>query len=223
MKRREFVQKSASALGLLAAMQGGHSLIEAAEPTGATSEWNEARKQILDEMESGRRRSGLSVPREDGRFLNLLVHMLQAKNVLELGTFIGYSAIHMGAALEVTDGQLTTIEIERERVLEARENFKSAGLDNRITCIEGDAHQVTRELDGKFDLIFMDAEKGNEVDYFKVLFPKLNNGGVIALHNAIRFKGAMQPYLDIVFNHDQLISVILSLTMDDGFAVTYKK
>lgn len=163
------------------------------------------------------------MPRKDGEFLNLLVKATQAKNVLEIGTSNGYSAIWICLGLEETGGKMTTIDIDPQRVKEAKENLRKAGLAHRVTLLEGDAHKVVETLPGPFDFIFLDADKGNEMDYFNKLFPKLQPGGVIVVHNAIRFQNQMKPYLDHVRQHPQLNTVILSLTMDDGLAVSYKK
>jgi len=179
-------------------------------------------EKFLPELEA-KRSIYHNVPRKDGEFLNLLVKLTSAKNVLEVGTSNGYSAIWIALGLEETGGKLTTIEIDPQRVKEAKENLGQVGLADRVTFLEGDAHQVCRTLEGPFDLIFLDADKGNEMDYFNTLFPKLQPGGVLLVHNAIRFKDAMREYLDTVSKHPQLDTVILSLTMEDGFAVSYKK
>ncbi len=186
------------------------------------SERDAVLEKLLAELESTRGRYA-NVPRKDGEFLNLLVKAMQAKNVLEIGTSNGYSAIWICLGLEETGGKMTTIDIDPQRTKEAKENLGKVGLTHRVTFLEGDAHKVVETLQGPFDFIFIDADKGNEMDYFNKLFPKLQPGGVIVLHNAIRFQNQMKPYLDHVSKHPQLNTVILSLTMEDGFAVSYKK
>lgn len=186
------------------------------------SERDATLEKLLADLEATRGRYA-NVPRKDGEFLNLLVKATQAKNVLEIGTSNGYSAIWITLGLEETGGKLTTIDIDPQRVKEAKENLGKVGLTNRVTFLEGDAHKVVETLPGPFDFIFIDADKGNEMDYFNKLFPKLQPGGVIVLHNAIRFRQQMSAYLDHVSKHPQLNTVILSLTMEDGFAVSYKK
>ncbi|HZO84174.1 MAG TPA: class I SAM-dependent methyltransferase, partial [Verrucomicrobiae bacterium] len=100
----------------------------------------------------------LSVPRKDGEFLNLLVKATRAKNVLEIGTSHGYSAIWMGQGLEETGGHMTTVEILPERVKLAKEHVARAGLSHRVTFKEGDAHEVVPTLEGPFDFVFLDAD-----------------------------------------------------------------
>ncbi|MCX7824334.1 MAG: O-methyltransferase [Verrucomicrobiae bacterium] len=183
---------------------------------------NEAAEKVLAELDAPGRRVR-KVPRKDGEFLRLLVEATGAKNALEIGTSVGYSAIFIALGLEQTGGKLTTIDIAPDQVRQAKENIAKAGLAHRVTCLEGDAHKVVRTLEGPFDFIFFDADKEGQVDYFNVLFPKLQPGGVMVCHNAIRHEKHLRDYLDLVKNHPQLDTVILSATMDDGFAVSYKR
>ena len=179
-------------------------------------------EKLLKELEGTAGRYW-NVPREDAKFLGMLVGMTGAKRVLEVGTANGYSAIWMGLALEKTGGKLTTIEINPEKAKEARAHLQAMKLDGRVTVLEGDGHKLVRELEGPWDLIFIDADMGRDLDYFEALFPKLAPGGVLARHNAIKYASTMKDYLDTVKSHPQLDTVILSCTMDDGFALSYKK
>ena len=120
-------------------MAGGTAVLSAAEATKGTKvspDLQAARDKLLPAMEANR---GIAVPPVDGDFLYLQVHVTNAKNVLEVGTFRGYSAIRMGLGLEQTGGRLTTIDIDPARVREAKGNFEKAGLADRITVVEGDA------------------------------------------------------------------------------------
>jgi predicted O-methyltransferase YrrM len=179
-------------------------------------------KELLDEMDAKGYRFW-SVPRKDGEFLHLLVKATRAKNVLELGTSQGFSAIWMGLGLEETGGRLTTIEIDRERYDLARRYVSEAELSHRVTCIKGDAHVEVTKLEGPFDFVFMDADKEGQVDYFKKLFPKkLVPGGILSVHNAIRQALSMKDYLEMIRRHPDFDTVILSVTMDDGFCLSYR-
>jgi predicted O-methyltransferase YrrM len=222
VQRRKFLGSAGGALGLLA-MAGRPAVLSAAEAAAGKkvpAELQAAREKLMAEMEA---RRGIGVPRVDGEFLHLMVHVTAAKNVLEVGTFRGYSGIWLGLGLEQTGGKLTTIEIDPERVNEAKGNFEKAGLADRITALEGDAHQVAKTVADPFDLVFLDAEKGGEVDYFNTVFLKLRPGGFLLLHNAISSKKVMQPYFDMVSKHPEIIHVILSLSMKDGFSVSFRK
>lgn len=179
-------------------------------------------KELLDDMDA-KGYQFWSVPREDGEFLYLLVKATRAHHVLELGTSQGFSAIWMGLGLEETGGRLTTIEIDRERYDLARKHVNEAGLSQRITCIKGDAHVEVAKLKGPFDFVFMDADKEGQMDYFKKLFPKkLIPGGILSVHNAIRQALSMKDYLEMIRKHPDFDTVILSMTMDDGFCLSYR-
>lgn len=179
-------------------------------------------KRLLDEMDA-KGYQFWSVPRKDGEFLHLMVKATRARNVLELGTSHGYSAIWMGLGLEETDGRLTTLEIDAERYDLARRHVAEAGLSQRVTLIKGDAHREITKIEGPFDFVFMDADKEGQADYFNKLYPKkLLPGGILAVHNAIRQAGSMQDYLKMIRKHPDFDTVTLSATMDDGFCVSYR-
>ena len=216
---RAFLGSACGTLGLLATA-GGTAAAEATAGRKVPADLQAARDKLRAEMET---RLGIAVPHVDGEFLRLMVHATAAQKVLEVGTYRGYSGIWLGLGLEQTGGRLITIDIDPARVRESRGNFQRAGLAERITVLEGDAHQVAKTVDGPLDLVFLDAEKGNEVDYFHTIFPKLRPGGFILLHNAISSKKVMQPYFDLVSKHAEILHVILSLSMKDGFSVSFRK
>ena len=221
IERRRFLGKGISAVGLAALLPGGVNLESAAAKAISTLPDELAR--LLNELEATQARY-YNVPRADGEFLQLLVKVARAKRVLEIGTANGYSVIWLALALEETDGQLTTIEIQPDLVRMAKANLKRAGLDRRVEFLDGDAHQVVATVKGPFDLVFIDAELGGKMDYFrKIHRDKLPRGGLLVCHNAIKYKSAMQDYLDFIRQHEEFDTVILSLTMDDGFVVSYRR
>ena len=222
--RREFLKVTGETLGLFAlAAQIPSALAGAAEgPQWPVKRDPAQLRRLLDEMDAKGYRYW-SVPRKDGEFLHLLVKATRATNVLEVGTSHGFSATWMGLALEETDGRLTTIEIDPERYDLARKHLREAGLSQRVTSIKGDAHREVARLEGPFDFVFLDADKEGHMDYFRKLYPKkLVPGGILAVHNAIRQANSMRDYLDMIRQHPDFDTVILSLTMDDGFCLSYR-
>lgn len=216
MKRRQFLTASVGSFSLFSL-----GTISFAQNENALRKREEKIEPLLRELEAQRWRFQ-NVPRTDGQFLNMLVKIARARRVLEVGTSNGYSAIWLCLALEETNGHLTTIEIDSERLKLAKENLKRAGLDHRVTFLEGDAHKIVPTLKGQFDFVFLDADKGREHDYFGYLYPKkLVPGAIIAVHNAIRARRAMQRYLDMISAHPEFDTVVVSTTLDDGFAVSY--
>ncbi len=223
-RRREFLQTTGSALGFFAlAVQVPTALAGTAEaPPRPVKRDPSQLRRLLDDLDS-RGYQYWSVPRKDAEFLHLLVKATRARNVLEVGTSQGVSAIWMGLALEETGGRLTTIEIDRERYDLARKHLSEAGLSQRVTSIKGDAHAEVAKLEGPFDFVFLDADKEGQMDYFKKLYPKkVVPGGILAVHNAIRQASPMRDYLEMIRKHPDFDNVILSLTMDDGFCLSYR-
>lgn len=219
VRRRDFLAAAGGALSLVASPRPGG----AAVGSPATGLRDPARlRRLLEDLEAEGPRFW-SVPRQDGAFLHFLVKATRARNVLEVGTSHGYSAIWMGLALEETGGRLTTIEIDRTRHNLARKHVNEAGLSQRIALIKGDAHAEAPKLDGPFDFVFLDADKEGQVDYFRALYPrKLAPGGLLAVHNAIRQAGAMRGYLELIRTHPDFDTVTVSATMDDGFCLSYR-
>jgi caffeoyl-CoA O-methyltransferase len=219
LKRRDFLLGTSGALGLGALGLATPSLGQSTSKTKIPAQV----AKVMSELEATRHRF-YNVPPEDGQFLNLMTKATQAKRILEIGTANGYSAIWFALGLEETGGRLTTIEINPALVEAAKKNLARAGLDQRITFLQGNAHEVITTLEGPFDLVFIDAELGGKMDYFRKLHPKLvPSGSLIVVHNVITYRSAMEDYLTFIKEHAEYDTVILSLTMDDGFAVSYRR
>jgi len=222
--RREFLKTTGGTLSLFTVASHIPSAISnAAEGDPQRVKPNPANIQrLLDEMDA-KGYQFWSVPRKDGEFLHFIIKATRSRNVLEVGTSHGFSAIWMGLALNETGGRLTTIEIDKERYNLARKHVSEAGLSQRITCIKGDAHVEVTKLNGSFDFVFIDADKEGQMDYFNKLYPKkLVPGGILAVHNAIRQAHSMKVYLEMIQKHPDFDTVILSVTMDDGFCLSYR-
>ena len=116
----------------------------------------------------------MNVPESDGKVLYNLIIKNNYQKALEIGTSTGHSAIWIAWALSKTGGKLITIEIDRGRHNTALANFKEAGLSEYIDARLADAHSLVEELQGPFDFIFSDADKGWYTKYFIALAPKLS-------------------------------------------------
>lgn len=126
-------------------------------------------------------------------FLTTFIIKNQTTNILEIGSAIGYSAIMM--ALANPNVKITTIERDHERYLEAVKNVKKLGLEDRITLIFNDALETT--IEGKFDLVFIDAAKGQNIRFFEKFEPNLTDHGVIITDN-IDFHGLVQKDIESI-------------------------
>lgn len=107
------------------------------------------------------------VTKEVAEYLKFLVKSYKTKNVLEIGTAIGYSGILMAKEIKENGGILYTIEIDEERYNLAQENFKKSGLDN-IISIKGDALEEVKKIEDKFDFVFIDASKGHYMEFLRI-------------------------------------------------------
>jgi caffeoyl-CoA O-methyltransferase len=130
----------------------------------------------------------IQVGPSEGRLLYLLLRLVGARNVVEVGTLVGYSAIHMARALP-PDGHLYTIEFEPKHAEVARANIARAGLSDRITVVVGAALDVlpTLEQHGPFDAVFIDADKVNYDRYGMWATQHLRRGGLVLGDNAYLF------------------------------------
>lgn len=125
----------------------------------------------------------LNVPYEDGKILHDLIVEQGFTRAVEIGTSTGHSTIWIAWALSKTGGKVVTVEIDRERYDEARENVAAAGLSDYVDFRLGDAHTIVPALDGPFDYVFSDADKDWYVRYFDALYPKLTENACFVAHN----------------------------------------
>jgi predicted O-methyltransferase YrrM len=142
------------------------------------------RSDVMREMEELAERDGIPIVHwETGRLLAVLVAALDPERVLEVGTAIGYSTLHMAEALG--RGRVVTIERDPDRAAQARELWQRSGVGGRIELLEGDALEVIERLDGPFDLIFLDASKGEYADYLRLAEPKASDHALLAIDNVL--------------------------------------
>lgn len=119
-----------------------------------------------------------------GRFLSMISKLVQPENVLEIGTYTGYSAICLAEGLKA-GGKLITIDVNPELEDRVYKYIEEAGYKDRIQMIIGDAYQIIRTLPQQFDLVFIDADKASYSKYFDLVIDKLNAGGVILADNVL--------------------------------------
>jgi len=165
----------------------------------------------------------MNVPSSDGQLLYRLILENNYQQVLEIGTSTGHSTIWMAWALSKTGGKLITIDIDKTRHQEALENFKEAGVDHLIDARLADAHELVPKLEGPFDFVFSDADKGWYQNYFEAVEPKLKVGGCYATHNVSDRggRGSNYSYLQFLLGLENF-----ETTVDNsggGMAISYKK
>ncbi|HHW49611.1 MAG TPA: O-methyltransferase [Clostridiaceae bacterium] len=192
---------------------------------------------ILSELENFAEAQHIPIIQpEVARLLVILGRLKKPRRILEVGTAIGYSAILLSEILE-PGGKIDTIERYELMADMAKENVKRAGKEDIINIIVGDAADVLPCLDKRYDMIFLDAAKGQYPEFLPECLRMLNSGGLLISDNVL-YKGMiandglvvrrkktivkrMREYLDSICNHDQLDTTILPI--GDGVAISYKK
>jgi caffeoyl-CoA O-methyltransferase len=168
----------------------------------------------------------------EGRFLEFLVRLKAAKNVLELGTFTGWSSISMARGLP-EGGRITTCDVNEETTEIAKRYAGEAGVVDRIDYRLSPGLEMLETLNGPFDLVFIDADKENYVNYYEAVLPKLADDGVIVADNVL-WSGrvvdeqneeegtqAIRAFNDHVLADDRVECVVL--TVRDGMTLIRKK
>jgi len=168
-----------------------------------------------------------------GRVLSILSKLIRPKAILEIGTFTGYSALCLAEGLR-QDGVLHTIDINEELVDFQRRYFEKSDYGSQIFQHLGSAIDIIPKLDTHFDLVFMDADKPNYINYFHQIIDKLNPGGVILSDNVL-WSGKVIETLDLndtstqivleynkLLKEDQRLETVL-LPIRDGLTVSIRK
>ena len=166
-----------------------------------------------------------------GRLLELLVFGLNARRVLEIGTFTGYGALSMAAGLG-PDGHVDTCELNDERAAFARRYIERSEFADRITVHVGPALESIAKLEGEFDFVFIDADKGGYVDYYEAVLPRLAERGLIAADNTLsggrvleddpkETSAAIKVFNERVRADDRVVSVLL--TVRDGVTLIRRR
>ena len=192
----------------------------------------------LNELEEYAKKTEVPIIRKQMQSLiRVLLTLGQPKQILEVGTAIGFSALFM-SEYAPDDCHITTIEKYEKRIPLARENFRKSGREHMFTLLEGDAAAILPTLTGQFDLIFMDAAKGQYLHFLPDVLRLLAQGGILISDNVLQdgdiiesrfavtrrnrtIHARMREYLYELKHNEALETVIL--TVGDGAAVSVKK
>jgi len=164
---------------------------------------NETVNKILDEIRNTAKDKFLPIvdyfEGGKGDFLDKLIRLKRPKEVLEIGTLVGYSGIKIICNLP-PNGKLTTLEVDSENAQVAQENFNEAGMANKVQIVIGDATETIPKLKNKFDFVFIDAAKGQYLTYLKLLEENnlLQPKATILADNVKMFAADMKEYLNYV-------------------------
>ena len=168
-----------------------------------------------------------------GRVLSMLSKLINPKNVLEIGTYTGYSALCLAEGIQ-PKGQLHTIDTNEELYDLQRRYFDKSGFGNQIIQYTGNAINIIPKIDKTFDLVFIDADKQNYPNYLEIILPKLKSGSVILSDNVLwtgkvieklqkgdKDTEALLKYNKMINQHSQLETVLLPIR--DGLTLTRVK
>lgn len=194
--------------------------------------------EALDELERYSIETNVPIIRKEMQSLiKFLLAMKSPKNILEVGTAIGFSAVLM-AENSPKKTMITTIEKYEKRIPIAKENFKKFGLLERVKLLEGDATDILKELKGPYDFIFMDAAKGQYINFLPDILRLLSKDGILLTDNVMQegdileskyvverrnrtIYKRMREYLYELTHNDMLTTVILPI--GDGVTVSIRK
>jgi predicted O-methyltransferase YrrM len=193
---------------------------------------------FLDELERSALRDEVPIIRQDMQsFLKVLLAVHRPRRILEVGTAVGFSAILMAQNTE-EECTITTIEKYEKRIPQAKANFEASGLTDRITLLEGDALEIMKTLTGPYDMVFMDAAKGQYINFLPEALRLLRTGGILVSDNVLQdgdiieshyaverrnrtIYKRMREYLYVLKHTDGLLTSIIPT--GDGAAVTVKQ
>ena len=177
-------------------------------------------KAFLEENANNWRDMNVSL--DDGRAIYDIVVKNNYTEAVEIGTSTGHSAIWIAWALSKTGGKLITIEIDKDRYLQARANFKKAGVSKYIDVRLADAHELVPQLEGEYDFVFSDADKYWYKNYFIAMNPKLEEGGCFVAHNTAMRVNGIRDFLEYIESHPDYTT-----TYDEdsrsGLSISYKR
>lgn len=182
---------------------------------------DEITSQVMSELEKTQKEFW-NVPRKVGVLLNMFIKMMNAQNVLEIGTSNGYSGLWISKALKETGGRLTTIEFYEKRQSIAIENFKKCGTFDIIRPLQGSACDIIKSFDEneKFDFVFIDANKREYIEYFELIKPHLTSKAMIVADNIISHAEKVQTFVDAIDSDDNFQYEIVEVP--GGILVAYK-
>ncbi len=168
-----------------------------------------------------------------GRVLSIISKLINPKNILEIGTFTGYSTLCLAEGMQA-DGQLHTIDVNEELFDFQRKYFDASEFGSKIIQHLGNALDIIPELDTTFDLVFIDADKDNYVNYFNLIIDKMNVGGIILSDNVLWSGKVIEPlnpkdkmtkavleYNTLLKEDDRVETVVLPIR--DGLTISRKK
>lgn len=193
---------------------------------------------FLEELETEALKNGVPIIRKEMQsYMKVMLSIIKPKKILEVGTAVGFSTLLM-CTYGPEELHIDTIENYEKRIPVARENFRKAGMESRVTLYEGDAGEILKTLEGPYDLIFMDAAKGQYIHWLPDVMRLMRKGSVLLSDNVLQegnlieshylverrdrtIYKRMREYLYILKHEERLETSILPL--GDGVSLSVMK
>ena len=153
------------------------------------------------------------------KFISLLAVSKGARNIVEVGSGVGYSTLWLAYAASATGGKVVSCEINPARATEARANVEKAGVAAYVEVLVGDARELLRRRDEPVDLLFIDGDYGQYETYFDVAYKQMKVGSVVVADDVVADENSLADYVTYVQNHPHLESVTLPLGQGLEFSV----
>jgi len=170
----------------------------------------------------------LAITREEGKFIYLLARVMKAKRILEIGTSFGYSTIWLASAVKKENGKIISVDILPEKITQAEKNLEKAQLESCVELILGDAKEVLGKITQPLDLVFLDADKRDYIDFIKLSLKKLRIGGIILSDNVLdcveihkEDPEICEELMDFIQSHPKVSSVTVPF-LPNGLEMTVK-
>lgn len=157
----------------------------------------------------------LAITPDTGKFFEILLRDMGARDILEVGTSVGYSTLWMARAVAGNGGRITTIEQNPSKVARAKKNFAEAGTADIIQIKEGNALDVLPLIRSEFDFCLLDADKENLAAYFDLVLPRMRKNGIIAIDNML-YPEKFRPMMEEVKRHIESCPGVGSATVPIG-------
>ena len=171
----------------------------------------------------------LAITKETGELINMMLHLKNAQNILEVGMSVGYSTIWCAEAISEKSGEIITIEKNPAKIKRAQTNFQKAGVENKIIIKKGIAIDILKELYFKkkynnfFDFVLIDADKENIIEYFDLILPMLSIKGVIMTDNMLypeKYRPDMKKFSEHIKKNPNLRTI--TSPIGNGEEITIK-
>lgn len=171
----------------------------------------------------------LAITKETGELLNMILHLKNAKNLLEVGMSTGYSTIWFAEAIAENAGKIITIEQNPNKIKRAKENFQKSGVSDSVIIKQGKAIEILTDLNSEekyqnfFDFVLIDADKENVIKYFDLIFPMVSVGGIIVTDNMLypeKYRNEMKEFSNHLKNNPNLKTI--TSPIGNGEEITLK-